>query len=367
MTPFVSSEKAHRSTGRQHLQGIEAPPELDPLEHEVIALSNTATTSAPAVPTPSSPRHYGSFQLVTPLPMSFLVKRVEAVSLYRARMDQKGVILHVLKDNANGSERQDFLGFANFLSELGSHPFLPSILGVVSVSIPNMMVVEELEHRDLLGYLWRCREDQLGAEGSCDITERQIFTMAEQTADALEYLHGQNCIHGNIRARSVLVGRDLTAKLWGFGPAYRRLTQPAPLGPLELMEMRKWQPPEVLAQRPATQSSDMWSFGILLYEMVTLGDPPFPQIMATDLLQHLQRNKTLKRPAACSTSLYSIIKACCQWRPQDRASLREVRRSLQSGERGANGTAVIRVHGALDVEKYMREAGYGEAYNYALL
>lgn len=72
-----------------------------------------------------------------------------------------------------------------------------------------------------------------------------------------EYLHSKNCIHGNIGARSVLVGRDLTAKLWGLGPAYRRMSQPTTPGSLEDMELKKWQAPEVLARRPFTQSSDM--------------------------------------------------------------------------------------------------------------
>ena len=56
------------------------------------------------------------------------------------------------------SERQAFQGFANFLSELGPHPFLPSLMGVVFRHTPLITVIEELENRDLLGFLWRCRQ-----------------------------------------------------------------------------------------------------------------------------------------------------------------------------------------------------------------
>lgn len=73
-----------------------------------------------------------------------------------------------------------------------------------------------------------------------------------------EYLHTQRCIHGNVGARSVLVGGDLTAKLWGLGSAYRRRTQPHSPGEVEDMELKKWQAPEVLSRRMISQSSDVW-------------------------------------------------------------------------------------------------------------
>ena len=73
-----------------------------------------------------------------------------------------------------------------------------------------------------------------------------------------EYLHSQGCVHGNVGARSVLVGGDLTAKLWGLGSAYRRRAQANSPGEVEDMEMRKWQAPEVLSRRAISQSSDVW-------------------------------------------------------------------------------------------------------------
>ncbi|MED6295479.1 hypothetical protein CHARACLAT_032266 [Characodon lateralis] len=101
--------------------------------------------------------------------------------------------------------------------------------------------------------------------------------------------------------------------------------------------------------------------------MVTLGDPPFAHIMLTELLQYLQRGKTVKRPTNCSNTLYSIMKSCCHWTPQGRPSVTELIRILHVGEKSANGSTVLRVPEPLNKEKYMREAGYGEAFNYAVL
>ncbi|XP_031732368.1 tyrosine-protein kinase STYK1 [Anarrhichthys ocellatus] len=369
---YHSSSHRHKQRNRQHLQGIDAPPGINPLEHEELPMSvqqvqQTVVPTLAAVPHVSTERLHGAFSQVTALPLSFSMKPDDSVSHYRGRMDNRDVVLRLLKERANSSEKQHFLGFASFVSGLGPHPFLPELLGVVSVQSPLMMVVEELQHRDLLGYLWRCRQDNSSLESSCDMTEKRIFTMAGQVASALAYLHTQGCIHGNVGARSVLVGGDLTAKLWGLGSAYRRTTRAASPGEVEDKETRKWQAPEVLSRGGIIQSSDVWSFGLLLYEMVTLGDPPFAEISSTELLQHLQRGKHLKRPSGCSTSLYSIIRACCQWRPQQRVSMSELIRTLQEAERSANGSKVLRVSGPLDIEKYMKEAEYGELYNYAVL
>uniref|UniRef100_A0A3B4TDN5 Tyrosine-protein kinase STYK1-like n=1 Tax=Seriola dumerili TaxID=41447 RepID=A0A3B4TDN5_SERDU len=358
--PERKQTRVTRNGHRRHLQGIDAPPGLNALEHEELPMSiqqvqqNVRPTLA-ALPQMSTERQHGAFSQVTTLPLPFSIKPDDTVTLYRARMDNKDVILRVLK--ATSSEKQHFLGFASFVSGLGPHPFIPALLGVVSVQSPLMMVVEELQHRDLLGFLWRCRQS------SCDMTEKRIFTMAGQVASALDYLHSQSCIHGNVGARSVLVGGDLTAKLWGLGSTYRKRTP----GEVEDMELRKWQAPEVLARRGVSRSSDVWSFGMLLYEMVTLGDPPFAELTPTELLQYLQRGKHLSRPTTCSNSLYAIIRSCCHWNPQQRLSMSDLIRKLQAGEKSANGRTVLRVSEPLHIERYLREAGYGETYNYAVL
>lgn len=64
---------------------------------------------------------------------------------------------------------------------------------------------------------------------------------------------------------------------------------------------------------------------------------------------------------------YTLIRSCCEWSPQHRLSVPGLIETLQAGERSANGSTVLRVAEPLDIAKYMREAGYGEAYNYAVL
>lgn len=76
-----------------------------------------------------------------------------------------------------------------------------------------------------------------------------------------EYLHTQQCIHGNVGAHSVLVGGDQMAKLWGLGPAYRQRAQANAAEAVDDMELKKWQAPEVLSRRTISPSSDVWVYG----------------------------------------------------------------------------------------------------------
>ncbi|XP_058261371.1 tyrosine-protein kinase STYK1 isoform X1 [Hemibagrus wyckioides] len=364
-------QKQRYSKKRQHLQGIDAPPELNPLDHEVVPMTvqtqKHKPNRQPADPQSSTERQHCSFEHVTPMSLSFTLKPDKTVTLYQATMDQNPVVLRVLNESADSRERQVFLGFAHFLSYLGPHPYLPRLLGVIRDKEPMFMILEGLENRDLLGFLWRCRAGNAGLEAPCAITEKVLFSMARQIASALEHLHSKDCIHGNIGARSVLVGQDLSVRLWGLGPAFRRRINVGTSGEVKEIEMRKWQAPEVLAHRTVSQSSDVWSFGILLHEMVTLGEPPFPKVMTSELVQYLQRGKSIKRPSNCSNSLYNIIKACCKWKPEDRASLKEVISMLQLAESRASDTMTLQAPEPLDIEKYMQEAGYAETYNFAVL
>ncbi|XP_056597908.1 tyrosine-protein kinase STYK1 [Triplophysa dalaica] len=371
-TNHHNNTNRHGNNSRQHLQGIDAPPDFNPMEHEIIPMTAQSHTDmqncTSAVPQSSTERSRDIFQLISPLPLSFSVKHHKPFTLYRGVMDREPVILRVLKESADSRDREFFLDFARFLTELGPHPSLPRLLGQVTAEMPQMIVLEELEHKDLLSFLWRCRQDHPGQAAPCDLTERRIFTMGAQIGSALEYLHSKDCIHGKVRAQSILVDRDLSVKLWGLAPAFRMATEARfPLDGLEDLELRKWQAPEVLARKPMLQSSDIWSFGILMYEIVTLGEAPFPKVMASELLQYLQRGNKLKKTPNCSKTLYSIIESCCQWRPKERPSLTELVRKLQSAERTADDRTVIRVSEPLDIKKYMKEVGYAESVINAVL
>ncbi|XP_058850038.1 tyrosine-protein kinase STYK1-like [Acipenser ruthenus] len=351
--------------------GITAPISHPPRENEYIALS----AQPPEIPRELIPRVLEPLPAQLPLLYPGFSQEGANVTLQRGLFatpsqptGSRAVIVRALNESASPAEVLEFLGRARFEVELGKHPHLVETLGVCSQGTPLLIITEELRHRDLLGFLWRCRRDVLRMDQGvpCDLTEKGVFRIARDVASGLEYLHGKRYLHGDVAARSVLIGEGLTAKLGGLGTAYRTHSNGVvPAG--EGVWFRKWHAPERLARRPTTPSSDVWSFGIMLYEMVTLGDAPFPEIPPEELLQQLQRGYTLKRPPNCKTALYNIMKACCQWKASDRPSLAELSRRLQSGEKHGDDRTVLRVPEPINMIQYLREAGFPLPSDYSIL
>ncbi len=89
------------------------------------------------------------------------------------------ILLSFFTDSADAAERHNFLGFASFLAQLGPHPFLPELLGVVSLRAPLVTVVEELENRDLLSFLWQCRQVDFNRGSMAAVCVNSLYERAE--------------------------------------------------------------------------------------------------------------------------------------------------------------------------------------------
>ncbi|POI23374.1 hypothetical protein CIB84_012878, partial [Bambusicola thoracicus] len=188
-----------------------------------------------------------------------------------------------------------------------------------------------------------------------DLTERQVYEIGQQVAAALAYLEQKKLFHGDIAARNVLLHHNFTAKLCGFGLAYEAHTY----GASSVTEMVpvKWQAPERLLKNPPSIKADIWSFGILLYEMITLGDPPYPEVRPSDILPYLQRRNIMKQPSSCQQAMYSIMKSCWQWNATDRPSPSDLIQSLQTAMKTSNDQRVLQVPELVVPELYADVTG----------
>ncbi|KAG8513725.1 Tyrosine-protein kinase STYK1 [Galemys pyrenaicus] len=323
------------------------------------------------------------------------------------RAEPQSVVLKTLKEPAGLPEVRDFLGQLHFRRLLGAHENVVRLRGCCTDRLPLLMVLEDVAPGDLLRFLWTCRRVS-GAR----IPPARHGETPWVSARGGEFLQDKHLFHGDVAARNVLIRCDLTAKLCGLGLAYEVHARGA-IPPTHTVPL-KWLAPERLLMRPAGIKADIWSFGILLYEMVTLasslpsslldhqssytplavfpglaplqapapgedtsaghsacsrgpifssphppGAPPYPDVPPASILQHLQRKKTMKRPSSCTHGMYALMRSCWRWAEDGRPSLTELRGRLDGAARAANDRAVLQVPEPVVPEEYAAVAGVG--------
>ncbi|NWW91969.1 STYK1 kinase, partial [Rhynochetos jubatus] len=349
------------SSAHQGKMNDKNQPESSSTENRYIQLSETSVESLLSSASLILKEVEISREKISPGTLQ-LIKRGHCRSIYRAQLETgspgktKTVVLKALRDLASVQEVKDFLGRIKFHQNLGHHENLVEMVGCCVDQLPLYMIMEDVTLGDLLTFLWTCRKDVMTMDGiPYDLTERQVYEVGQQVAAALAYLEQKKLFHGDIAARNVLLQRNFTAKLCGLGLAYETHTYGA--NSVTHIVPVKWQAPERLLRKPPSIKADIWSFGILLYEMITLGAPPYPEVPPSDILPYLQRQNIMKQPSSCQPAMYSIMKSCWQWNAMSRPSPSGLIRSLQAAVKTSNDHAVLQVPELVVPEFYANVAG----------
>ncbi|GMT26589.1 hypothetical protein PFISCL1PPCAC_17886, partial [Pristionchus fissidentatus] len=217
------------------------------------------------------------------------------------------------------------------MKNLGYHERLVNMLACVTESSPPMLVIEYCCKGDLLGHMKKCRNYMLELRDfsvldyTQIITEKQQFLFAVQIAYGLEYLSKRGYVHRDIAARNILVDHNDCMKIGDFGLC-RKLEENQDLyltrgGRLPL----KWMSPEALRDYEMSTVSDVWSYGVLLFEIVTLGGSPYANWSLAEILPRLEAGERMARPDNCPDSLYGIMMECWCMRPAQRPNFTQLR------------------------------------------
>lgn len=240
-----------------------------------------------------------------------LIGRGDFGDVYKGTYKNQPVAAKQLKDRDRGS--QSFLQEASVMTSL-RHPNLVKLIGVV-LADTIFLVTEFIGKGSLVEYL--------RSRGRNIITKKDQINFATDTCAAMEYLESKSLVHRDLAARNVLVHDDGTAKLSDFGLAK--------FGDFSLSSQRfpiKWTAPEALRNNNFTTKSDMWSFGILLWEIYSFGRVPYPRIPLADVVMHVERGYRMEAPESCPPEVYAIMKQAWDIKPQERPTFSQVQAML---------------------------------------
>ncbi|OXA61232.1 vascular endothelial growth factor receptor 2 [Folsomia candida] len=251
--------------------------------------------------------------------------------VYRGRYKADAVAIKTIKPGSDKTYLRALLIELKVMIHIGRHPFINQLVGATSKDLRRglLNVVVELCSSNLESYLRQNRYtfiNQFDVKGILDprtgeehsnecLRTLDLMRMAYQIADGMEYLGSRNVIHGDLAARNILLSEDGTAKITDFGLArqmydyanyVKRNQEPLPW---------RWMSIEGLKYLSFSPMSDVWSYGVLLWELFTCGDVPYPgESWTTQFVEKLIQGLRLTRPKYSNKQLYSQIMVNC-WNP----------------------------------------------------
>ncbi|XP_076651117.1 fibroblast growth factor receptor homolog 1 [Halictus rubicundus] len=242
------------------------------------------------------------------------------------------VAVKMLKEGHTDAEMMDLVSEMEMMKMIGKHVNIINLLGACTQGGPLYVVVEFAPHGNLRDFLRDHRpssgyEPTIGQDSKekKTLTQKDLVSFSYQAARGMEYLASKRCIHRDLAARNVLVSDEYVLKIADFGLArdihchdyYRKTTD----GRLPV----KWMAPEALFHRVYTTQSDVWSYGILLWEIMTLGGTPYPSVPSVEKLFHLLRTgHRMEKPPCCSIEIYMLMRDCWSYQPNERPMFGEL-------------------------------------------
>ncbi|XP_041465289.1 ephrin type-A receptor 3-like isoform X3 [Lytechinus variegatus] len=261
------------------------------------------------------------------------------------------VAVKTVKDDVSELMKSDFLNEIRLMIEIGQHQNVIEIIACCTVKYPYYMITELLEYGDLLHFLRKCNKPKhIEMENVYDISNLQRYQIARQIANGMVYISSRRFYHGDLAARNILVGSNLVVKISDFGLSsdvyevgYQRLS-PDRKRPV------KWASLETNLEGKCTIQSDIWSYGVVLYEIFTNGDVPYKDIDRREVIRRVRDGYRMGKPENCPDNVYEKMLLCWHEMPVGRPSFEDLLNFFDDNISVANPADYLQINNEEDTK-----------------
>ncbi|CAL8326208.1 unnamed protein product [Boreogadus saida] len=225
------------------------------------------------------------------------------------------VAIKTLKAGYSEQQRRDFLWEASIMGQF-DHPNIIHLEGVITKSKPVMIITEYMENGSLDSFL---------KKNDGQFTVIQLVGMLRGIASGMRYLSEMGYVHRDLAARNILVNSNLVCKVSDFGLS--RVLEDDPEAEYTTRGGKipiRWTAPEAIAYRKFTSASDVWSYGIVIWEVMSYGERPYWEMSNQDVIKAVDESYRLPGPMDCPEALYLLMMDCWQRERSTRPKFDEI-------------------------------------------